>query len=151
MFWWEFGLSSASRNHISTFSRPSIHYACLRLCSAIVHFIRINCLYFVCSGWSAQALTALATLTISVAWYCCTSTKTAFFNIEAFRNLITPQQRKRKTKSLLDFHRVPPPRGALLGLAPPEKAPIHPKLKYETLHNSGMFVKFECQAPLERR
>jgi len=96
VFWWEFGLSSASRNHITTFCRPSLHYACLRLCSAIVHFIRINCLYFVCYGWSAQALTALATLAISVAWYCCTSTKTAFFNIEAFRNLITPQREKGK-------------------------------------------------------
>jgi len=28
--------------------RPVVHYACLRLCSAIVHFIRNNCLYFVC-------------------------------------------------------------------------------------------------------
>jgi len=27
MFWWEFGLSSASRNHISTFCRLSMHYA----------------------------------------------------------------------------------------------------------------------------
>jgi len=30
MFWWEFGLSSASRNHFTTFCRPSIHYACSR-------------------------------------------------------------------------------------------------------------------------
>ena len=37
MFWWEFGLSFASRNQFTTFCRPSIHYACLRLCSAIVH------------------------------------------------------------------------------------------------------------------
>jgi len=37
MFWWEFGLSSASRNHLTTFCRPSIHYTCSRLCSAIVH------------------------------------------------------------------------------------------------------------------
>ena len=28
----------------------------LRLCSAIVHFILNNCLYFVCYGWSAQTL-----------------------------------------------------------------------------------------------
>jgi len=27
-----------------------VHYACLRLCSAIVHFIQNNCLYFVCYG-----------------------------------------------------------------------------------------------------
>jgi len=29
MFWWEFGLSFASRNHLTTFCRSSIHYACL--------------------------------------------------------------------------------------------------------------------------
>jgi len=68
MFWCEFGLSFASRNHLTTFCRPPIHYACLRLCSAIVHFIRNNFLYFVCYGWSAQALTGLATSAISVAW-----------------------------------------------------------------------------------
>jgi len=37
-FWWESGLSSASRNHLITFCRPFVHYACLRLCSAIIHF-----------------------------------------------------------------------------------------------------------------
>jgi len=40
----------------------------LRLCSAIDHFIRNNCLYFVCYGWSAQALTVLTTLPNSIAW-----------------------------------------------------------------------------------
>jgi len=54
-------LSSASRNHLTTFCRPVVHYACLRLCSAIVHFIRNNCIYFVCYGWAAQTLTPLAT------------------------------------------------------------------------------------------
>jgi len=39
-FWWESGLSSVSRNYLATFCRPVVHYACLRLCSAIVHFIR---------------------------------------------------------------------------------------------------------------
>jgi len=53
-FWWESGLSSASRNYLTTFCRPFVHYACLRLCSAIVHFIRNNFLYFVCYGWSAE-------------------------------------------------------------------------------------------------
>jgi len=53
-FWWESGLLSASRNHPITFCRPFAHYACLRLCSAIVHFIQNNRLYFVCCGWSAQ-------------------------------------------------------------------------------------------------
>jgi len=27
--WWESGLSSASRNHLTTFCRYSVHYACL--------------------------------------------------------------------------------------------------------------------------
>ena len=49
-FWWESGLSSASRNHLDTFCRLFVHYACLRSCSAIVHFIRNHCLYIVCQG-----------------------------------------------------------------------------------------------------
>jgi len=61
-FWWESGLSSESKNQLTTFCRSFSHYACLRLCSAILHFIRNNCPQFVCYGWSAQALTALATL-----------------------------------------------------------------------------------------
>jgi len=44
-FWWKAGLSSAYRNHLTTFCRPFVHYACLRLCSAVVHFIRNNCLF----------------------------------------------------------------------------------------------------------
>jgi len=67
-FWWAFGLSSASRNHLTTFCRPFVHYACLRLCSTVVHFIQNSCLYIVCYGWSAQALTALAALPIFVTW-----------------------------------------------------------------------------------
>jgi len=47
-FWWESGLLSASRNHLTTFCRLSVHYACLRLCSAIVHFIRNNCVDLYC-------------------------------------------------------------------------------------------------------
>ena len=50
--WWESGLSSASRNHLTTFCRPFAHYACLSLCSAIVHFIQNNCLYSVCYGFA---------------------------------------------------------------------------------------------------
>jgi len=38
-FWRESGLSSASRNHLTTFCRPFVHYAC-RLCSAIARFIQ---------------------------------------------------------------------------------------------------------------
>jgi len=44
-FWWESGLSSASRNHLTTFCRPCVHYACLRLYFVIVIFIHNNCLY----------------------------------------------------------------------------------------------------------
>ena len=53
-FWWVSGLSSVSWNHLTTLCRPFTHYACLRLCFAIVHIIQTNCLYFVCFGWSAQ-------------------------------------------------------------------------------------------------
>jgi len=28
-FWWESGLSSASRNHLTTYGRPFAYYACL--------------------------------------------------------------------------------------------------------------------------
>ena len=46
---------------------------------------------------SAQALTAMAILPISVAWSnCCTSSKIAVVNIEAFMNLIMSQQGKGK-------------------------------------------------------
>jgi len=81
------------------FCRPSVHYACLRLCSEIVHFIRNNCFYIVCCGWSEHALTALVTLPFSVAWQnCCRSSKTAVVNIQAFRHLIMSQQEKGKLR-----------------------------------------------------
>jgi len=41
-FRWESWLSAASRNHLTTFCRPFVHHACLRSCSAIVHFIQNN-------------------------------------------------------------------------------------------------------------
>jgi len=97
-FWWGSELSSASRNHLTTFCRPFAHYACWKLCSAIIHLILSNCLYFVCYGWLAHALTAFATLPIYIAWQnCCTSSKTAVVITEAFRHLIMFQQGKRKT------------------------------------------------------
>ena len=49
-FLWESGLSSASRNHLTTFCRPFVHSTCLRSCSAVVHFIRNHCLYIVCEA-----------------------------------------------------------------------------------------------------
>jgi len=55
-FFWESGLSSASRNHHTTFCRPFVHFACLRLCSAIVYFIRNNwVLFFLCLLWLISA------------------------------------------------------------------------------------------------
>jgi len=47
MFWWESGLSSASRNHFTTFCRSFVYYPRLKLCSAMVYFIQNSCLYFV--------------------------------------------------------------------------------------------------------
>jgi len=41
--------------------------------------------------------------------------------------------------------------GRLWWAYPPNKAPSTPKLKFETLKISGIFVKFECQAPLQER
>jgi len=42
-FWWESGLS---RDHLTIFCISFVHYACLRLCSAMVHCIRNNCLFY---------------------------------------------------------------------------------------------------------
>ena len=67
-FWWESGLSSASRNHLTTFCRSFFHYTCSRLCSVILHFIRSNCLSFVCCGWAAQVLTALVCVSSRAGW-----------------------------------------------------------------------------------
>jgi len=53
-FWWESGLSSASRNHLTTFCRPFVHYTCLRLCSTIVHFVWNNLSLF-CLLWLSNA------------------------------------------------------------------------------------------------
>jgi len=97
------------------FFRPYIHYACLRLCSSIVHFIQINCVYFVCYDWPVRALTASTTLTIPGAWKnCCTSSKTAkkqqnsnnkhscwHRNIQAFDNISVGKKKNWKTKKCL--------------------------------------------------
>jgi len=97
-FWWESGLSSAFRNHLTTFCRSFAHCACSRLCFTVGHFIQNNCLYFFGYCWSEHALTALATLPVSVAWQnCCSRSKTAVIKIEAFSHLTISQQGKRKT------------------------------------------------------
>jgi len=46
---------------------------------------------------------------------------------------------------------VPFPRRGFGGFNPQNTAPSPHKLKYETLYISGIFVKFECQAPLHER
>jgi len=51
-------IQKPSHHFLQTFRPLRIFYS---LCSAIVHRIRISCLYFVYYGWSLQALTALAT------------------------------------------------------------------------------------------
>jgi len=47
--WWEARLSSAARNHLTTFCWSFAYYECLTLYPK-----RNNCLYFVRYGWSAQ-------------------------------------------------------------------------------------------------
>ena len=93
---------SASRNHLTIFADLSSPTHVLRLCSAIVHFIRNSYLCFVCHGWAAQVLTALATLPISVACLsCCTSSKTAVAEIETFDNVSTGKKGNKKFSGLL--------------------------------------------------
>jgi len=64
-FWWEFVYrlrpETISQLFADLFSTTQV-----RMCSAMVHFIRNNCLYFVCYVWWAQALNALAILPIYV-------------------------------------------------------------------------------------
>jgi len=75
----------------------------------------------------------------------------ALMTMSGCRNVMTPQQGKRKTKSLLDFYTVRSPQVALVSLAPPEKAPIPPKLKYETLHINGFLSNVNVKTPLHER
>jgi len=53
-FWWVSGLSSVSWYHLTTLCRPFTHYACLRLCFAIVHIIQTNCIVFILSALADQ-------------------------------------------------------------------------------------------------
>ena len=104
-FWWESELSSASKFHLTTFCRHFVHHACLRLFSAMVYFIRNNCLYFVCYSWSAYALIALAaTLLVSAAWLnCCTSSKLPLltWSIQAFDKRFSREKGQLKFAGLL--------------------------------------------------
>jgi len=104
-FWWESNLSSAPRNHLTTFCRPFVHYACLRLCSAIVHFcpkqLSLLSLLRLFSA-SADRIGYITTLCSMIELL--HELKTAIFNTEAFRHLIMSQQGKGKTKNLLGFY-----------------------------------------------
>jgi len=102
-FWWEFGLSSVFRNHLTTFCRPFAHYAWF--CSAIVHFIQNNFLYFVCYGWERECWPHwLQYQFLEHDRIVARAQKTAVVDIEALGHLIMSQQGKKKTKSLLDFY-----------------------------------------------
>jgi len=75
-FLWESGLSSASRNHLTTFCRPFVHYACFRLCSAIVYFIRNNCLnlqWLISEGADRPCITGCAPASPAAHFLCSTA------------------------------------------------------------------------------
>ena len=88
--WWESGLSSTSRNHLTTFGRPFVHYASSRFCFGIVHFIRNNCFLF-CLLWLSSASAGrigYITSFCSMIKLLHELKKRAVVNIEAFRHLI---------------------------------------------------------------
>jgi len=97
MFWWEPGLLSASRNHATIFCRPFVHYAYLRLYSAIVHVIQNNC--FICK---LRLISAYADHIGYVTNFCSmikllhTSSKTAVVYTEAFRQFDNAPAGKKK-------------------------------------------------------
>jgi len=105
MFWWEFGLLSVSRHHITTFCKPSIHYACFksvfRDSSLYPKEFSLFCLL--------RLISASADRNGYISNFCSMvellhQLKNSFLNIEAFRNLILSQQGKRKTERLLDVY-----------------------------------------------
>jgi len=59
-------IQQPSRHILQTFGQLRI----LWLCYVIVYFIRSKCFYFVYYGWSAQGLTVLAALPITVVQCC---------------------------------------------------------------------------------
>jgi len=105
-FCWESGLSSTSRNHLTTFCRPFVHYACLKIA------FRDNSLYpkqfsLFCLLWLISASAdriGYITNFCSMIKLLHELSKTAVVNIEVFRHLIMSQQAERKTKSFLDFY-----------------------------------------------
>jgi len=98
-FWFESGLSSASRNHLTTFCRPFVHYACLKIVlhdsSLYPKQLSLFCLL--------RPISANADRIGYVTKFCSMievlhKVITAVFNIEAFRHFIMSPQGKRKTK-----------------------------------------------------
>jgi len=103
-FWWESGLSSAFRNHLTTFCRHFVHYTCFKT------VFRDSLLYpkqlsLFCLLW---LISACADRIGYITNFCSMiellhQLKTAVVDIEAFRHLIMLQQGKRTTKNLLDL------------------------------------------------
>jgi len=98
-FWWESGLSSASRNHLTTFCRPFVHHACLKVVFRDGSFypkqLSLFCLLWLISA-SADRIGCITKFCSKIELL--HELKTAVFNIQAFRHFITSQQGKRKTK-----------------------------------------------------
>jgi len=100
-FWWESGLSSASRNHLSIFCRHFVHSAChcpLRLFRDGSLISKQSFLFCLISA-SADRIGYITSFCSMIELLY--ELKNSSFNIEAFRHLTMSQQGKRKTKSLL--------------------------------------------------
>jgi len=98
-FWWESGLSSASRNHLTAFCRPAVYYVCLKIVfrdnSLYPKQLSLFCLLWLirasadCIGYITKFCSMIKLLH---------ELKTTVFNKEAFRHFILSQEGKRKTK-----------------------------------------------------
>jgi len=103
-FWWESGLSSASRNHLTAFCRPFVHYTCLKIVfrdsSLYPKQLSLFCLLWLISASAGRIgyITKFCSMIELLH-----ELKTAVFNIEAFRHSIMSLQGKRKT-SFFDFY-----------------------------------------------
>jgi len=101
VFWWEFGLSSASRNHLTTFCRPSVHYACFMFRDCLLYPKQLS-LFFLLRLMSASADCNGCITNFCSMIELLHELKNS--NTEAFRNFIMSQQGNKKTKRLLDFY-----------------------------------------------
>ena len=98
-FWWESWLSSESRNHLTSYFRLFVHYACLkdalRDSSLYPKQLSLFCLLWPISA-SADRIGYMTKFCSMIKLM--HELKTAVFNIEAFRHFIMSPQGKRKTK-----------------------------------------------------